>query len=322
MPRLLRCPSGSRKRRVMKPARAFLQVVLSVFLVAAMVVSSGFAATKKLDRHRNPSRDWNDLSLQNGDLLDVGSSVPGGVGSLRLSQAGDPGGILTLPPSSPDNWNGSTGNWSNAGQWSAGEPGASSDVTIYSGGNDLVTLDVGSTTINSLTLGGVYKGYTSELTDGGTKQVLSITNALNIGQTGDFDISLYLYGGSTVTAGADSSNAGTIDLDNASTLKVTGSLDNSGKIFTGAFYAGGNTLTVTGTLTNESGAWFQVIEAGDVSNIGSLVNNGVVTVGRGATLNLTEQPGGITDIVAGSEFTIDLAGTFLAGANNAFYQLG
>ena len=42
-------------------------------------------------------------------------------------------------------------------------------------------------------------------------------------------------------------------------------------------------------------------------------------VGPGATLNLTNQPNGITDVVAGSTF--DLAGTFNAGTNNGFYQL-
>src|SRR5271167_2399923 len=84
-PRLPWCPSGTRKRRVMKPARAFLQVVLSVFLVAALVVSSGFAATKKLDRHRNERStdwdklgDWNDWSFRTANLLDAGSSVSSG----------------------------------------------------------------------------------------------------------------------------------------------------------------------------------------------------------------------------------------------------
>ena len=47
----------------MKPARAFLQLLLSVFLVAALVVSSGFAATKKFDRHRLASGEWNDSPL-------------------------------------------------------------------------------------------------------------------------------------------------------------------------------------------------------------------------------------------------------------------
>ena len=43
---------------------------------------------------------------------------------------------------------------------------------IYSGGNDVVTLDVGSSTVNSLTVGGPSNGFSSELTDGGTAQTL------------------------------------------------------------------------------------------------------------------------------------------------------
>jgi len=47
---------------------------------------------------------------------------------------------LTLTSSyAQDNWNGGIGNWSNAADWSAGSPGAGSDVVIYSGGYDDVT---------------------------------------------------------------------------------------------------------------------------------------------------------------------------------------
>src|SRR5215469_15755339 len=55
-------------------------------------------------------------------------------------------------PTSPDNWLGGSGNWSNGALWSAGEPGGTSDVFINTG-NDSVMLDV-SKSIKSLTLGG------------------------------------------------------------------------------------------------------------------------------------------------------------------------
>ena len=96
-------------------ARALLQLTLSLFLVAALLVSSGFAATKKLDRDRTASDEWNDSRPMSASLLSTGSSVPSGGGNLTLSQGGAPGGILSLPPSSPDNWNGGPGNWSNTG---------------------------------------------------------------------------------------------------------------------------------------------------------------------------------------------------------------
>ncbi len=59
--------------------------------------------------------------------------------------------------------------------------------------------------------------------------------------------------------------------------------------------------------------------AGDIANIGALANNGYFLVGPGTTVNLTNQPTGILDVVAGSTF--DLAGAFNAGPNNGFYQL-
>ena len=51
----------------------------------------------------------------------------------------------------------------------------------------------------------------------------------------------------------------------------------------------------------------------------TLNNTGAVSVGTGASLNLTNQPNGITDVVAGSVFSI--AGSFTAGANSAFANL-
>jgi hypothetical protein len=109
----------------------------------------------------------------------------------RLSLALALSAVLTLTSAyAQDDWNGGTGNWSNGSDWSAGVPGATSDVTIYSGGNDTVTLDT-NPTINSLTLGGASNGTTSELTGAGVTQTLMITNAMTIGQTG-------LFGGTAV----------------------------------------------------------------------------------------------------------------------------
>ena len=69
-----------------------------------------------------------------------------------------------------DNWLGGTGNWGNCPDWSLGCPGPANDVLIYSGGNDNVTLDVGTTAINSLTLGGLANGFASQLTDSGNRR--------------------------------------------------------------------------------------------------------------------------------------------------------
>ena len=117
-------------------------------------------------------------------------------------------------------------------------------------------------------------------------------------------------------------SSGLLDVDGyipvSTRLLVNGDVNNFGTISTG-IGSGGNTLTIVGTLTNNSSGKLSLLSSGDVANVGILVNNANVLVGNGATLNLTNQPIGITDVVAGSTF--DLAGTFNAGSNNGFYQL-
>jgi len=300
---------------------------LALALSAVLFVTSGFAATKKIQTH-DRSEDWSDSPLMSGSLLSTGSSVPSD-GSPSLSVGSLKAPSLVPSPGSPDNWNGGTGFWSDTGNWSAGAPGASSDVTIYSGGYDTATLDT-SPTISSLVVGGASNGTTSELADGGVAQTLTISNGLTTGASGI----LSLTGGSTVTAGAGSSNAGLIDLENASTLGITGNFTNSGTIrivgnslatmygfnnmgyvkvqeastlringdvwnsgsaiFNTGFIAGSggnNKLNITGDLTNA--ADFGIRGAGDIVTIGGSVdNNGTIDLTNGSTLTAN---GGISN---------------------------
>jgi hypothetical protein len=312
-----------------------------------------------------------------------------------------------------NNWLGGAGNWSNGAQWSLGLPNSGSDVLIYSGGNDNVTLDVGSTIINSLTVGGANIFNFSQLTDNGIAQTLAIANAMNIGQDG----LLQMTAGSAVTVGANSVNAGGIILSGGSSLTVTGLVNtggvivstnsslnltnqpngitdavqgssfrlsgsftagvnqgfanlnsiegtvllfgqsfaiatgsgtltvgntgffnvdtnanlvastitingnvlNQGQFDTGSYYNGGpgSTLTVNGSLINENSFW----ESGQGYTVTAytLTNNGYATVDPSNTLILTNQPNGITDALGGSSF--DLYGTFTAGSNPGFANL-
>jgi hypothetical protein len=93
-------------------------------------------------------------------LLNGGRGKPKGV---RLS--GNPerkaGASLTLSPGPSDKRNGGAVNWSSAGDWNNGVPGANSDLTIYSDGHDTGTLDV-NTTLNSPTLGWPFNSTTSK----------------------------------------------------------------------------------------------------------------------------------------------------------------
>ena len=395
---------------------------LVVALCVILFVTAGFAATKKFQRN-NGSRDGNDLSLQSGDLQSAGSSVSNGSSGFQSGggskRSGPPNPEpITNNPGTADNWGGGPGNWS-TGPWSAGVPGATSDVTIYSGGSDLVTLDVGSTTIESLTLGGINNGFTSELTDGGTAQTLTITNGLSIGATGF----LNLAGASTVTASTMSNSGqvyigsgatinltgqpsgiqdvplnatwqvygnfelggvantgfanlttveGTVDLENGgqtwtitpvggtltnnlgaivnagggSTLTIMGDVMNSGGIYTTFFgTVAGNNLVITGNLTNQAGAAFELLGSGscgmppcDTATIsGNLTNSasgsasGFVNVEGGSALNVTgtvDNSGYIytnADLVAGGNMitingmlTNEAGGQFVMNGNGGF----
>src|SRR5271165_6299817 len=305
-----------RKRQTVKRAS------LVVTLCAALCVSAGFAATKKSHRNNGP-RDWNDLSLQNGDLSsnwgdlslqngglpNAGRSVSSGSSGSQPSRASG-GSASPLNPGTPDNWTGCYGcGWNTPGNWSGGLPNSNSDVTIYSG-SDYVILDT-SATINSLTLGGASGSY-SYLEDSGVAQTLAIGTSLTLGQTGY----LYLTGGTTVTAGGDASNAGQIYLYNGSSLSVAGNFDN---IYYADAVNGGSVINVGGTLTNEANASFY--EQGGAASIGSLVNNGYFYVGSGASVNLTSQPGGITDVPLFATYNIQGSFTTNGGADSGFVNL-
>ena len=163
-------------------------------------------------------------------------------------------------------------------------------------------------------------GGSAELTDAsGSPETLTITGALTINATGDLD----LENGSTVSA-ASATNTGILRLQGGSSLSVSGNLTNSNFLGTDYYCCStGSSLTVTGTLTNNTSANFYVgtnnVPANDTDSVGTLVNNGMVYVGTGSTLKLTNQANGITDIAAGS--LISNSGTISAGANNGFYKL-
>src|SRR5271157_3107334 len=249
---------------------------LPLVLCAVLFVTSGFAATKKIQRN-DGSRDWNDLSLQNGDRPSVGSSVSSGSFGFQSSTApGSSGSSLILgSPGTPDNWNGGIGNWSNAGNWSAGSPGASSDVTIYSG-YDYVALDT-SPTINTLTLGGTTGS--STLYGDGT-QTLTIAGALTVGQNGT--LLGGADGGISVTA-SSLVNSGLIVFELPGGLQVNGDANNSGLLESG-FETSGHMINITGMLTN-SGE-FYVTGLGDAAATGSVVNTGSIDVDQASTLTV------------------------------------
>src|ERR1700732_4901642 len=137
-------------------------------------------------------------------------------------------------------------------------------------------------------------------------------------------------GGGTLTI----SSSGELDLENfngtttaGTNMTVSGNLTNNGQLYTniqnhvqaGKF----NTLTVTGTFTNNAGATTHIgffNDTTDVMNVATLVNNGILEIDNGATLNLTAQPNGVTDVASGSQLLV--YGTLKAGSANGLAQLG
>ena len=213
-------------------------------------------------------------------------------------------GVAVLP-SSPDNWLGGTGDWSTGSKWSAGVPGFGSDVLINTG-NDAVTLSVAAM-INSLTLGGS-AGSSSLNYASPTENGLNIAGALTINQSGSLTLgnnhitaggnsanygNIYMLSGpsgpSQITINADFTNAGTIQMSNASALATNGTLVNSGTIEDMDPNEGGSSidaqtlnnsgsvyitaLTVGGTLTNQASGMLnvQTLTAGSVVNAGTMM---------------------------------------------------
>jgi hypothetical protein len=203
-------------------------------------------------------------------------------------------------------WNGGTGNWSTSTDWTPNQVpnnagGNTYDVTIGSGSLDSVILDQNAT-VSSLTLGAPTGGNASLLTSSsGQAEDLTVTDELTINPEG----SLSMNSGSEVTAAnVTIMNDGTINLNN-----IVG-------------YSGpGSTLTVTGTLTNNfyGNLFVGYGMTNNVVNIGMLVNNGGVRIDAGSTVNLTNQPNGITDIAYDSNFY--LGGVINAGSNNGLRNL-
>lgn len=194
------------------------------------------------------------------------------------------GGTLGFT-SSPDNWLGGAGNWSNGADWSAGLPGVGNDVFINTG-SDNVTLDT-SFSINSLTLGG--STGSSQLTGDGNAHTLTIAGALTVNQSGN----LYL-SNDNMTAGVGSANSGTLALELASSLQINGDFNNSGSLNVGqALNSFGNNLDISGTLTNIGTLNLGHADINSAGNgnaiIGALNNSGMINLGGnppGSTLQV------------------------------------
>jgi hypothetical protein len=192
----------------------------------------------------------------------------------------------------PNNWVGPyDSGWNTAGSWSLGTvPGASDDVTIYSGSNDWVLLNT-SSTINSLTLGGATNGTTSLLHDINDGRILNITQSLTIGQTGKLE----LYGLGSLVNAATLVNNGYAYIGTGAKLNLTTQL-NVTDVPTGSWYeiqgnftAGPNNAfakltSVEGTVYLDNGQTTNITPNGGLLAINP---GGYLALGYSSTVNIT-----------------------------------
>jgi hypothetical protein len=233
-------------------------------------------------------------------------------------------------------WNGGTGNWSVATDWTPnGVPnnggGSVYNVTIDSGGTDLVSLDLNAT-IASLAVGGLFGGTATLQNLSGTAETLEVTGATTINRTGTLTFgnasTLKLDGGLTVvgpitlngatvaTITGDVTSIGPFNVNGGSIATITGNVTNSAQFNTGSS-GGGNTVSVGGTFTNNAGALLLVGGSGDMVSATTLTNSGTVSISSGAMLNLGTVNNNSGTFGPSSGGTVNVSGAFTnsAGAN-------
>ena len=258
--------------------------------------------------------------LGGGNTLTITGTLTNQGGSLILNGPGDMatigGDLINLGGVNVDN--GSTlqinGNASNGGPFTTGfngGGGGGNTVTITgnltNGPHQITLFGDGDT----FTVVGTPEGPFAFDNNGGftqfNKSTATVDGLLFNEAAGFIDLegsgSVFHAAGGTLNSGAifvangssfDSpslDNSGTIDLENGSTLTVSGDVSNSGAIATNSLGAGGgNTLNITGMLSN-SGT-FELLGPGDMATIGTpgmptgMSNAGFVDVEGGSTLTI------------------------------------
>jgi hypothetical protein len=244
--------------------RAFLAVIGMVCLLPGILVKGGWAQ----DGAGQAKRDWSRsvIAVRLVRFADIDTHVPGrspysvlpsaigrvpnlrSFGLTQFSFASAPRPFAVRPlatPATADAWNTISGNWSVAGNWTAGVPTSSSAVTIGNTSSATVTEDLASASAASLSI--------------------TSSNALSIGAGNTLTVG----GATTVSSGADllvgNSGAG------GSTLNSGGSVTNGGYLQVGNYYmTSGSTMNVTGTYTGTGGT--VLVDAGNAAGANALLS--------------------------------------------------
>ena len=282
------------------------------------------------------------MNFQPGNLTGLFAGVANGTGAPTPGTSTNLGGGLTLgvvyndhagniqlqivntPASTIDVWNGGTGTWGAAGDWSAGVPQFYSDVTIGATASGNVTLGQDAT-IESLA---IHSGNTLQY-QVATPQTLSVGGNVTVASGGALSLPT---SGDKIALGGAFSNAGTTTLSAGASLYGLGTLTNSGT----ASIGNGASVTTLGAATNQASAQLQLAggtltapsyaNAGTTSGFGTvapaIANTGLVEATGGALTAQNGVQGATGNITIDSGATLDLSRATTASSAATLAQNG
>jgi hypothetical protein len=179
---------------------------------------------------------------------------------------------------------------------------AGTTLTITGGGSGITDVASGTT----YNIGGTFNVKNGTTTTFALGKLNSIEGALTISNAQSNAI--------TPTSGTLTiASGGNFQIEGGTTVSLTGNVNNTGSFSTG-FSGGSNTVTVSGTFTNNAGGTLNLYGTDDVLNVKALSNSGTLLIETGATLNITGGQG-VTNVVQGSELTIEGALNVKTGGN-------
>jgi hypothetical protein len=282
------------------------------------------------------------LVLANGTTLQTNAGISLTTSSLNNSGQVNftSGGILTVNGATTNSGplvaeNGTTvsitGNVANSNNfWTTVHGGANNTVNVSgtftnnSGGNlslygsgDVVNVNA----LNNQAFVLVNGGATLNITGGGLG-VTDVPSGSEYDVYGNFNVingvvttsalahlasvegNLELLSGQTYHFGA-LTNSGQMVAENGTTVSVAGNVTNGNNFWTTVHGGANNTVSVSGTFTNNSGGNLSLYGSGDVVNVNALNNQAFVLINSGAALNITGGGLGVTDVTSSSEYDLD-----------------
>lgn len=226
-------------------------------------------------------------------------------------------------------WTGGTGDWTSAGNWSAGIPNPGTDAVIANGGTATVSansaaqsLTVGSTAAGnlSLTAGTLALSGAAYIGSGSGNGVVTLTGG-TMTTAGDFLLG-YFRTGTLNASGGTLTVSGTsyVGYSSTSTALVTsGSWTTGGDLYVGidAGLGGAGTLTISGGTTTAGNVYAAV----DLAASGTINLNGGV-LAAAAVAESTGSGGGRLNFNGGTLRATTSNATFISGFEAGDLQLG